>query len=154
MQPTSATQLVKDAAEAFQPAFSAKGVALSTVIGPGATLTQCDHERIMQVLANLLSNALKFTERGGLVTLSVAENDGLVSFAVTDTGVGIPAGHVLTIFERFQQAAPKHHLGLGLGLYIAKCIIEAHGGTIWAASPEAGGAALSFTLWASGNPLH
>jgi len=136
MAPTNAVDLVRDAAETFQPSFLANGITLHTSIGSGTIVAHCDQERIIQVLANLLSNAQKFTEPGGTVTLSVAENDAQVSFSVSDTGVGIPAGQTDAIFERFKQVGPKRRLGLGLGLYIAKCIVDAHGGTIWAEKPE------------------
>ena len=147
-QPLDAVQLVKDSGEEFQPSFSAKGVTLTTDIAADAILAKIDHERIHQVLANLLGNALKFTERGGNVALSVARTGSEVRFSVTDTGVGIPAGQAAAIFERFRQVGTND--GLGLGLYIAKCIVEAHGGSIWAETPERGGTALLFTLPGAG----
>jgi signal transduction histidine kinase len=146
LRPVDATHLVKDAAEAFQQAFVAQGINLTTTLSPGVIMVKCDHERILQVLANLLGNALKFTEHGGDVALSVWATDAGAHFSVIDTGVGIPAGHAAAIFERFRQVSTKDRRGLGLGLYIAKSIIDAHGGSIWAESAPSGGAAFHFTL--------
>jgi signal transduction histidine kinase len=144
-QSQDAVQLVKDAVEAFEPSFAAKGVALATDVAAGSIAARFDHDRILQVLANLLSNALKFTARGGHVALSLARTGSEVRFSVTDTGVGIPAGREGAIFERFGQVA-RDGRGHGLGLYIAKNIVDAHSGRIWVEKPDAGGAALHFTL--------
>jgi len=141
-----AGQLVEDAREAFQLSFVAKQVALRTEIGPAKIVATADHERILQVLANLLSNALKFTDKGGEVKLAVTGTGEGVSFSVLDSGVGIPADLTDAIFERFRQVDPKAAGGLGLGLYIAKSIVDAHGGTIWAEKSPTGGTAVHFTL--------
>jgi signal transduction histidine kinase len=140
------TQLVREAVEVFQPMMMAKGIRLSTSIEPGALVAKFDFERLLQVLANLLGNALKFTQRGGQVLLQVAATGSEVRFSVTDTGIGIPAAQHETIFDRFHRVQARDRRGLGLGLYISKCIVEAHGGCIWAESPEKGGAAIHFTL--------
>ena len=143
--PHDAIDLAKETVEAFRPSFQSKEVTLTMDSATGSIVAKFDHDRIVQVLANLLSNALKFTERGGQVTLSVARTNSDVRFSVTDTGVGIPADKSAAIFERFGQVT-RDRRGHGLGLYIAKCIVEAHGGRIWVDRPEAGGAALRFTL--------
>jgi signal transduction histidine kinase len=145
-QPQDAVQLVRDALEIFQLSFSAKGLTLDSHVGAGASLVDFDHERILQVIANLLSNALKFTPVGGRVTLRVAPFESEVRFSVIDTGIGIPAGDLEGIFERFRQVQAKDRRGLGLGLYIARCIVEAHGGNIWAERSETGGTAVHFSL--------
>lgn len=137
--------VAKEAAEAFQPSFAEKGVALTTDITNGSIAATFDHDRVLQVLANLLSNALKFTERGGLVSLSLEEVGGKAHFSVTDSGVGIPAGQEEAVFERFGQVTPDRR-GHGLGLFIAKSIVETHDGAIWAERPAAGGTAMHFTL--------
>jgi signal transduction histidine kinase len=137
--------VAREAVEAFRPSFSAKGVALIADLPAGAISASFDHDRILQVLANLLSNALKFTERGGRVSLSLEQAGAAVHLCVTDTGVGIPPGHEEAIFERFGQIKPDRR-GHGLGLYIAKAIVEAHAGTIWVESPAGGGAAVHFTV--------
>lgn len=144
--PFDANLVAKDAAEAFQPAFAAQGIVLRTNLTPDEIIATCDQERIMQVLANLLSNALKFTEKGGHVTLSVVRIGSQVRFSVIDTGVGIPAGQATAVFERFRQVGTRDRRGLGLGLYIAKSIVDAHGGNIWIESPGAGGSAFHFSV--------
>jgi signal transduction histidine kinase len=143
-RPIDSCQLVKDVAEAFHPTFVAQGIALSTDTPPGTLLVMCDHERIFQVLANLLSNAVKFTEHGGQVALSVSQAGPDVRLSVTDTGVGIPADKATAIFERFRQVSTKDRRGLGLGLYIAKSIVDAHGGSIWTESPSGQGQGATF----------
>ncbi len=140
-----AAGVAKEAIGAFELSFSDKGVALTADLANGAIAASFDHDRILQVLANLLSNALKFTQRGGRVSLSLEETGGVAHFSVTDTGAGIPAGKEEEIFERFGQVT-RDRRGHGLGLYIARCIVEAHDGRIWTERPAAGGAAMHFTL--------
>jgi signal transduction histidine kinase len=145
-RPGDVEQLMTEAFEAFRPSFDTKGIALSAARGPGGIVAAFDHDRILQVLANLLSNALKFTGEGGRVSLSVVEKESEIRFSVTDSGPGIPAGCEETIFERFRQVGARDSRGLGLGLYIARCIVEAHGGRIWVEMPKTGGAAFHFTI--------
>ncbi|MDP9034246.1 MAG: HAMP domain-containing histidine kinase [Myxococcota bacterium] len=144
-RPHDAGETGKEAVEAYQASFAAQGIALQAETPARSIVAEFDHDRILQVLANLLSNALKFTKRGGAVTLSLVASGPDVQFAVTDTGVGIPADQATAIFERFGQVR-RDRRGHGLGLYISKCIVEAHGGKIWADSSRAGGATLRFTL--------
>ncbi len=144
-EPHDAIELAKEAIGAFLPSFVAKGLTLTLEAPETSLLLAFDHDRLLQVLANLLSNALKFTDAGGSVSVSVARVGAGARFAVIDTGAGIPASHEARIFERFQQVT-KDRRGLGLGLYISKSIVEAHGGSIWAESPNSGGAALCFTI--------
>ncbi|MDP9150360.1 MAG: HAMP domain-containing histidine kinase, partial [Myxococcota bacterium] len=150
-RPHDASLTGKEAVEAHQLSFAAKGVALESQIAAGSIVAEFDHDRILQVLANLLSNALKFTERGGRVSLALVGSGSDIQFSVGDTGVGIPADQATAIFERFGQVR-RDRRGHGLGLYISKCIVEAHGGKIWVDSPGAGGATLRFTLPKAGAP--
>jgi signal transduction histidine kinase len=140
------SELLRDTADAFAPSFAAKGVALTTRVVGGSLLATLDHERILQVLANLLANALKFTPMGGSVAVVVTADAPFVRFSVSDTGCGVPEDQVEAIFERFAQGASHDRRGLGLGLYIAKCIVEAHGGKIWLERPSEGGSTFHFTL--------
>jgi signal transduction histidine kinase len=142
------SRLMQEAEEAFQPSFSAKGVALKTHAASGIGAADFDHDRVLQVLANLLSNALKFTEKGGEVVLSVAPVGDEVRFSVSDTGIGVPADRAEIIFDRFQQGGRKDRrgLGLGLGLYIAKSIVAAHGGSIWVEDRVRTGSTFHFTI--------
>jgi PAS domain S-box-containing protein len=107
---------------------------------------QADRPRTLQVLQNLLGNAIKFTPTGGRITLRAEAADGMVRFSVVDTGPGIPPEELPFIFDRFWQAKREGRLGIGLGLAIAKGIVEAHGGRIWAESRPGEGTAVYFTL--------
>ncbi|MBV9947575.1 MAG: HAMP domain-containing histidine kinase [Myxococcales bacterium] len=148
-----AVELVSETIEVFQPLATAKGMWIGTDIKPGSLLARYDHDRILQVLANLVGNALKFTPEGGRIHILVEPVEGHVRFSVSDTGPGIAAEQLQAIFERFWQAARKGpRSGLGLGLYISKCIVEAHGGTIWAESRVGEGCTFSFTLPAAERP--
>ncbi|HET9241545.1 MAG TPA: ATP-binding protein [Oligoflexus sp.] len=109
-------------------------------------LVICDQDRISQVLANLISNALKFTPKGGHVSLSVECRAEEVQVSVSDTGPGIPEDMQEKIFERFWQIAEQNRSGLGIGLYISKMIVEAHRGRIWVDSRLGQGSTFSFTL--------
>jgi len=108
---------------------------------------EADAARLEQVLVNLIHNAVKFTRRGGSVTLSAVEEEGAVIFAVRDTGVGIPSDDLPRIFERFYRVdKSRAGSGTGLGLSIAKHIVEAHGGKIWAQSREGEGSVFFFSI--------
>jgi signal transduction histidine kinase len=141
-----AVRLLRETVEAFQPTAAAKGIALTAAVAKGSLLAEFDHERVLQVLANLVSNALKFTATGGTIAIEVAPYDGRVRFAVVDTGVGIPAARLGAVFERFWQSDPMARQGLGLGLFISRYIVEAHGGRIWVESEPGKGSAFYFTL--------
>ncbi len=106
----------------------------------------CDHDRILQVLSNLIGNAAKFTPEGGSIFLSAKMNATEVQVSVRDTGIGIPPEKQEVIFERFAQLAKKDRQGLGLGLYISKLIIEAHQGRLWVESVLGEGSTFSFTI--------
>jgi signal transduction histidine kinase len=139
------TSLITEIVDSFRPTAAAKHIVLeSTVSGPA--LAQFDHDRMMQVLSNLLTNAIKFTSEGGSVQLSRDREAGMLRFTVKDTGVGINPDHVDAIFERFWQVGKGDRRGFGLGLYIAKCIVEAHGGAIWANPERRKGSEIVFTL--------
>ena len=105
-----------------------------------------DADRVFQVLSNLVGNAIKFTPPGGTVTLEAYLEDGFARFAVRDTGPGVPPGELAHIFDRYWQARRVRSAGAGLGLYIAKGLIEAHGGRLWAESTLGTGATFFFTL--------
>lgn len=136
--------ILRDTLEAFEPLAAAKGVALSAK-AELPCVGRFDGGRILQVLANLVSNAIKFTPSGGRVSIQIAvEGDGL-RFAVNDTGIGIPEDAIQGVFEKFKQVA-KDRRGLGLGLYISKGIVEAHGGRMWAESQLGAGSTLHFAI--------
>jgi signal transduction histidine kinase len=114
---------------------------------PAAPLAvRADRHRTLQVLANLLGNAIKFTPEAGEVTLRAAAEGDLVRFEVQDTGVGVPEVEGDRIFERFWRSDPKKRRGLGLGLYIAKGLVMAQGGKLWFESAPGAGSRFFFTL--------
>lgn len=141
-----ARALVAEATEMFQPVALEKGVSLAVELPAGPLVAEFDHERMLQVLANLISNSVKFTPREGKVTVRVGAVPDMLQFCISDTGMGIPATMLEAIFERFWQVGKNDRKGMGLGLYISRCIVEAHGGRIWAESEAGKGCQLYFTL--------
>jgi PAS domain S-box-containing protein len=132
---------VTGAIDAATPAATAKRIALQLDVAPEPLEVTADPERIQQVVWNLVTNAVKFTAGGGLVTVAAYREAGHVCIAVTDTGEGIPAAALPRIFEPFQQAdasITRRHGGLGLGLAVVKQLVTAHGGTVRAESEGAG----------------
>jgi signal transduction histidine kinase len=139
------SHLLTQAYDAALPFAMEKGVLLETMAQDGSV--RCDRERILQVLANLIGNALKFTPQAGRVEVSAQRDAGQWRFAVADTGCGVAAEEVPYVFDRFWQAPRSTKRGgAGLGLAIAKGIVEAHGGSIGMESATGHGATLRFTL--------
>lgn len=137
--------LIAEAVDIFQPAAGAKGLSLESDIHeslPG----DFDHDRMLQVLANLITNAIKFTPHGGRIRVVGGRAGDECRFAVRDTGAGIPPDMLETVFERFWQVGKNDRRGLGLGLFISQCIVSAHGGRIWAESTLGEGSSFNFTL--------
>ena len=145
-EPNDAAQVARDAAEAFHDAAAQKHISLTIEAAESLPSATFDRERIVQVLANLLGNALKFTGENGRIVLRVEPRDGEVQLSVSDTGPGVPADMRQRIFERFWQARRADRRGIGLGLFISKAIIEAHGGRIWVESKVGVGSTFFFTL--------
>ncbi len=143
-------RLLREADEGLHAVAASKQIAFTTEVVGQPRLAAFDHGRILQVLGNLISNAIKFTPEGGRIALRVEKQGEAVRFAVRDTGAGIPPDKLEAIFERFWQVNHKDRRGLGLGLYISKCIVEGHGGRIWAESTPGKGATVSFMLPAAG----
>jgi signal transduction histidine kinase len=141
-----ARALLREALEAFQPTASSRLIALNATSPVGSVMARFDHERILQVLANLLSNALKFTPEGGKVSVAVEPAGTGIRFSVADSGPGIASDHLKSIFERFWQVHQGDRQGLGLGLFISQSIVEAHGGRIWVESEIGKGSTFFFTL--------
>lgn len=134
--------------EAVDAAVMSAGAARVTVrVGVVEPLTvMADRERVAQLFSNLIGNAVKFTPRGGTVTVSVARDEQWARFSVADTGPGIADEHLPRLFERFWKGAPGSRDGAGLGLFIAHGIVEAHGGHIHAQRVPEGGSEFVFTL--------
>jgi signal transduction histidine kinase len=144
--PHDAARMIRETLETFQPVAAARGIALEGHVERAAVLGRFDHDRILQVLGNLVSNATRFTPAGGRISIHVRPDDPDVHFMVTDTGTGIAAADIDGIFDRFRQGPQRNRVGLGLGLYISRCIVEAHGGRLWAESVVGAGSTFHFTL--------
>jgi two-component system sensor histidine kinase/response regulator len=141
--------LVSQTVLALGAAASAKEIKLQSDLPAAIPLVSADPQRIAQVLANLVDNALKFTPRGGSINLTARELPSEVELIVSDTGIGITASELEKIFERFYQIknpAVPHSEGAGLGLAISREIVRLHGGQIWATSQVGRGTQLHFTL--------
>jgi signal transduction histidine kinase len=139
--------LLQEIRTSYMPLFEARQLSFTVDSpSPPAGLIAFDHDRIVQVLSNLLSNAMKFTPAQGTVGLCVRWQDDGVEFAVRDNGPGIATRSLPNVFERFWQARTASREGLGLGLYICKTIVEAHAGRIGVESEYGHGATFRFTL--------
>jgi signal transduction histidine kinase len=142
-RPVDPAALVTSATQAAEPAFAAKGVALQANTDHGLPQVGVDPDRLGEVLANLLANALKHTPSGGQVEVAARGRGNELELAVTDTGEGIPPELLERVFERFFRVDPARTRnsggGSGLGLTISRAIVEAHGGRVWAESAGLGG---------------
>jgi len=146
--PSDVGEIVRAAIESFRPLARSRGVTLDLDIPPGLPPTLSDAARLQQVIGNVVSNALKFTPSGGRVRTTVRKSGGSLEIEVADTGAGIAPEFLPYVFDRFRQAdstTTRVHGGLGLGLSIARQLVEMHGGTIRAAS-EGRGKGATFTI--------
>src|SRR5438094_677795 len=136
----------REACEALYVQAGPKGLQVSCDL-PDLPITVCaDPDRICQVLGNLIGNAIKFTPRGGRVTLAARREGREVQVSVTDQGPGIPPSDLGSVFEPYWQAPGTARLGAGIGLKIAKGLVEAHGGRIRVESKVGVGTTFAFTL--------
>jgi PAS domain S-box-containing protein len=140
------TGLVQEVVELFEPIAEAEGVTVKADVPRSLPRIRADARRLRQAIQNLLSNAIKFTPEGGAVLLGADLREGEVRFSVSDTGPGIPERDLAHLFDRFWRGNRTKRSGAGLGLAIAKGIIEAHGGRVSAESTEGHGTTFSFTV--------
>jgi signal transduction histidine kinase len=138
--------IVLEAIEAHLPSAKAHGIELSFRMDDHLPPILADRERILQVLGNLLTNALKFTPAGGRIEIAAMAEDAAVRWSVEDTGPGVPPDQLPHLFDRFWQARPSDRRGLGLGLAIVNALVEAHGGRVWAESEPHRGTHVRFTV--------
>ena len=139
--------LLSEVHHTYEPLFAARGIRFTVDLPQVAMVASCDHDRIVQVLSNLLSNAMKFTPKNGLVGLRAEPREGnQIELVLTNSGAGISASALPHVFERFWQLDSDRTRGLGIGLFICKKIVEVHGGQIWAESGLGSGATFRFTL--------
>jgi signal transduction histidine kinase len=137
IQPVDLPDVVSNAVETVQPAADAKQIRVQTILDPRAAPISGDPDRLQQIVWNLVSNAVKFTPKHGVVQVRLERVNSHVEIVVSDTGIGIAPDFLPHIFERFRQAdsgTTREHAGIGLGLAIVRHLIELHGGTIHAAS--------------------
>ncbi len=149
LEPKNIGPLIDQTVEEMGPLVKAKKLNVEVLVTNGLPSLKMDSERMLQALRNIIGNAVKFTPEKGRVKVSARPADHGVEVSVTDTGPGIPAGNLITIFEKYQQATTGGSYpvkGTGLGLAIAKQIISLHGGKIWAQSELGRGSTFIFVL--------
>jgi len=147
LAPTPAHEMIAQAVERLITQAERAGLAIEIQCPDSLPKVLADLKRLVQVIVNLLHNAIKFTPLRGQITLSARQQNNLVLLSVQDTGVGIPADDLARIFERFFKSdRARSGGGTGLGLAIARHLVEAHGGTIWAESIEGRGSTFYFTV--------
>jgi len=145
--PHDVRRVFEDTTAVLGPLAAEKGVGLQVEPPADDLVVRCDRHRVLQVLSNLVGNAIKFTPEGGSITVAARTMSPQVLVTVRDTGPGISPTVRPHIFERFWQAEETARKGRGLGLYIAKGLVEAQGGALWVdSSPAEGGTTFSFTL--------
>jgi signal transduction histidine kinase len=138
--------LFRDASEMLEAIAREKSITLTVERAADLPPVRGDPARVLQVFSNLVGNALKFTPPGGMITVSAVAGDGDVLCAIADTGPGIPPEEMPRIFGKFWQSKRGDHRGVGLGLAIARGIVEAHGGSIGVRSEVGKGSVFSFSL--------
>jgi two-component system OmpR family sensor kinase len=154
---TDIVELVRRKASQFEIAARAKGVSIHVDVPDGRREVDVDPARIEQVMANLMTNAIRHTPSGGRITVSLRTDASSghgagrreIVVSVADTGEGIDAGHLPHVFERFyrvQTSRSRSEGGAGLGLAIVKRMVEAHGGRVWVESQPAKGSTFYFTV--------
>jgi signal transduction histidine kinase len=142
-------EIIKEAVEQFKGDAASKEITLSAKPEDVCRYVVCDRSRVMQVLSNLIGNAIKFTPAKGQICVSCARTSTggkEVQVSVSDTGEGIAPEKIKSIFERFSQINSQDRRGIGLGLYIAKMMVEEHPGRIWVESKLGEGSTFHFTL--------
>jgi signal transduction histidine kinase len=151
-KPLDVRDLLERSVHKLAPQLEEKGILVEVSASNGPQLVLADADRIEQVLVNLLDNAIKYSPEKGWITVAIDDEElapEMVSIAVRDEGLGIPAGDLPRVFERFyrvDRARARDGGGSGLGLSIAKAIVEAHGGEITLRSEEGQGTTVRFTL--------
>jgi signal transduction histidine kinase len=148
-QKVSLAKIVEDVILTFQDEAKARNIKLKSELGDSPFYLDADEVKLGIALSNLVKNAVQFTEPGGNVTVKVEEDDGYIKASVTDDGIGITSKDLPRVFERFFQAEShltRRYGGMGLGLAVAKAMIEIHNGRIWVESEEGKGSTFIFLL--------
>jgi signal transduction histidine kinase len=145
-EPCEVEDLINATLEMFGGLAEDKQIRLDTVLVATKTLVRADRDRVLQVLQNLVGNAIKFTQQGGRVTVTAEREGAVVRFRISDNGPGIATENLACVFDRFWKHEAAGKKGTGLGMFIAKGIVEAHGGQISVESAPGHGTSFSFTL--------
>jgi signal transduction histidine kinase len=148
-QKVSLAKIIQDVVITFQDEAKSRNIALKCEVGESPSYLEADEVKLSIALSNLLKNALQFTEADGHVTVKIQEASGFFKVIVMDDGIGIPTKDLPRVFERFFQVEThltRRYGGMGLGLAVAKAMIELHGGRIWAESEEGKGSTFTFLL--------
>jgi len=149
MKPCQPIAVINTAVESLREQAGAKEIVLQLDLPPELPLVQGNQVRLDQVVSNLVSNAIKFTPEGGMVTVSAREEKGEVGVEVKDTGIGIAPEDQVHLFEKFYRVSSEETSdieGTGLGLAIVKSIVEGHGGRVWVESEPGQGSTFGFAL--------
>jgi signal transduction histidine kinase len=149
LEPVELSSLVEQVVNEVEVARAGRGIHVRNLVSHDLPLLEADRERLHQVLFNLLDNAFRFSQQGGQVTVRADRENGSCQVSVEDNGPGIPAEHLPFVFERFyrvDQSRSRHDGGTGIGLAIARSVVEAHGGRIWAESHIGEGSRFRFVL--------
>ncbi len=147
--PVDSSHLINRIVREMEPLADTKNISIETRLADGLPLVKADSDKILEVLRNLIGNAVKFTPNGGQVQIIVQASEKGLSVSVLDTGIGIPAEKIETVFDKFRRATfgdSGKIVGSGLGLYIVKQIITDHGGKIWVESTTGKGSVFTFVL--------
>jgi signal transduction histidine kinase len=139
-------ELLQSSMQVFDAVANAKGIHLKATVKQARLVVRADRERVLQLLSNLLGNAIKFAPQGSEVAIVVERQERTVCFMISDAGPGIPAEHLQHVFDRYWKRETEGKTGTGLGLFIAKGIAEAHGGTISVESEPGRRTTFSFVL--------
>jgi signal transduction histidine kinase len=142
--PHDIAALVADAVETLAPQAAIKSLRLTAQVDDELPEVVCDRDRVLQVIANLVGNAIKFTPARGAIRLRATRAENAVEISIHDSGTGIPESELPRVFDRYWKSGET--AGTGLGLFIARGIVQAHGGRIWAESTPGTGSAFRFTL--------
>ncbi len=149
MEPLSVGEIINAAITYLQPQATEKAVEVTVHLSEESLQVKGDRDRANRILLNLLSNAIKYNRQGGQIDVVVSRDKGMVQVDVVDTGIGIPSADIPMLFTKFYKAGATAAVstgGTGLGLFIAKSLVELHGGRIWVKSEEGKGSTFSFTL--------
>ena len=146
VEDVAVVMIFRQAEETFRPLAAQRKIQLEAILPEDGIAVRADPLRVSQIVGNIMGNAIKFTPEQGSVTIRSAANGNHVAIHITDTGPGIAPADMDHLFDNFWQARRNDHRGVGLGLAIARGVVEAHGGRIWCESAPGRGSTFSFTL--------